>query len=108
MIATVASTLEPTLNLITNKAEEEGVELELSSHVCEGGLELYQAGEIEKHNQLIAEAAARLAKDHDAIVFAQASMAAAVPTVEQQVNVPVLSSPILAVRRIGETLGLNT
>lgn len=100
VIATVESTLKPTCGLIEATARERGVEIEIDTFLCEGGLELFVAGKVEEHNQRVAETAVRAAEDHDVIVFAQGSMSAAVPATQARVRVPVLSSPVLALQRI--------
>ncbi len=100
VIATVESTLKPTCDLIENTARERGVEIEIDTFLVEGGLELFVAGKVAEHNQRVVETTAGAAQDHDVIVFAQGSMSVAVPQAQEEVDVPVLSSPLLALQRI--------
>ena len=104
VIATVESTLKPTCELIENTARERGVEIDIDTFLVEGGLELFVAGKVDEHNQRVVETTAHAAKDHDVIVFAQGSMSVAVPQAQERVNVPVLSSPLLALQRVKELL----
>jgi hypothetical protein len=61
------------------------------------------AGDAERHDRLIAEAAPRLA--HCSVVMlAQFSMARALPAVQQAIGRPILTSPASAVARLKAAL----
>ncbi len=100
--ATVATTLGPTCRLLQAKADEAGREVTLTPHLCEGGFDLLLAGKTAEHDALVGEAVQALARDHDAIVFAQASMSRLVPTLAAQISVPLLASPQLAMERLAQ------
>jgi Asp/Glu/hydantoin racemase len=94
VLATLTSTLEPTAELIRRQAAHEGARIELTTSTCDGAFEARTAGDAAAHDRLIAEEARRLAAQHDVLVLAQASMAAAVDTLPPgAVRVPVLTSP---------------
>jgi len=97
VIATLRSTLEPTVNLLLDTASKTGAGSEVESCLCEGAFDAVVAGNIALHDQLVSDALCRLASKVDVIVLAQASMA----RVAQQLPpgaaaVPILSSPRLA------------
>lgn len=95
VLATLTSTLTPTTDLIRRQAAQAGVDIELTSSVCDGAYQARQAGDGEEHDRLIAAEARRLAADSDVLVLAQASMAAALRAVggDRVAGVPVLTSP---------------
>jgi Asp/Glu/hydantoin racemase len=104
VLAMVESTLEPTCRLLQRKAAEQGREVQLTPRLCEGAFDALMAGKTEEHDRAVAEAVLDVAKDHDVIVLAQAPMARLVPQVEGRVEVPVLSSPKLAMQRLATML----
>src|SRR4028118_790566 len=104
VLATVASTLEPTCRLLESKAREKGREVQLTQRLCEGAFDALVSGNIEEHDRSVTEAALAVAPDHDLIVLAQASMARLVPQLEGKVSVPVLASPRLAFQRLAAML----
>ena len=61
-------------------------------------------GDAETHNRLIAAAAEEFA-DRDVLMLAQFSMASARPNVLGKISIPVLTSPMSAVRKLRMTLG---
>jgi Asp/Glu/hydantoin racemase len=94
VLATLASTLEPTAELIRARAAALGAGVEVAAEVCRGAWEARAAGDPGEHDRLIAEGARRLAAEVDVLVLAQASMAAVVDALpEGDLPVPVLTSP---------------
>jgi Asp/Glu/hydantoin racemase len=105
VIATLTTTLEPTAALVDRRARAAGRDVEVASHVCDGAFEALQAGDRERHDELVREGVLRLAAEADVIVLAQASMARVVDALpEQERTVPILSSPRLGVTRAAELL----
>jgi hypothetical protein len=78
--------------------------VELTEVVVEGAFRAVNSGDRARHDELVGAAITELAQSHDVIVLAQASMAGAASTVS--VDVEVLTSPELGVRRAAEVLGL--
>lgn len=101
VLATLATTLEPTAELV----ERRGDGVEVVSHLCDGAFDALQAGDLERHDELIREGLRETAKDVDVIVLAQASMARVVDALpEEEKTVPVLSSPRVGMQRVAELL----
>lgn len=100
VVATVATTLEPTSNLLLRKAEEMGKEIQVSTVLCEEAFKAILQGNAEKHDRMVTEEAVHLAREVDVIVLAQGSMARLRPPLSQQVNIPVLASPPLLAERL--------
>lgn len=77
VLATLASTLAPTADLVRRHADATGVRADVTATTCPGAYEARLAGDTGEHDRLIAEEARRLARGNDVLVLAQASMAAA-------------------------------
>lgn len=60
--------------IINYVAEKEGKEVELVPYVVDGAFDILCAGDRDKHDEMVNEGLLKLAKDVDAIVFAQISM----------------------------------
>jgi len=69
----------------------------------EGALAALNAGDVDTHDRLMAEAVG--GKSCDAVVLAQYSAARAAPAVSAVVKAPVLTTPGAAVRELRRTLG---
>jgi Asp/Glu/hydantoin racemase len=106
VLATLTTTLEPTLDLIARRARQQHKDIALSHAVCAGAFEHLQKGERDRHDEAIAAELARMSPVVDVVVLAQASMARVVDALPPgAVGVPVLSSPRLAVERLRRDLG---
>jgi Asp/Glu/hydantoin racemase len=105
VIATLATTLEPTAALVERRAQVAGRNVVVDSRVCHGAFEALQAGDRDRHDELVREGLRDLVADVDVIVLAQASMARVVDSLpEDERTVPILSSPRLGVTRAAELL----
>lgn len=105
VVATLSTTLDPTADLVRRVAAEQGKEIELVAHLCEGAFEAVIAGDGATHDRIVGAALTGALADVDAIVLAQASMARVVATLpEGAVKAPVLSSPELGMLRAAEVL----
>lgn len=100
VIATAASTLGPSTELIDRKADQAGKAVSVDSAFVEGALEARESGDVDEHDRLITERAADVAPGTDVVVLAQASMAHLEPDLSERVDVPVLSSPRLAMEAV--------
>lgn len=75
--------------------------LELHTALADGAMAALNAGDIERHNQLIADAAAKLAAAGCGVIaLAQFSMACAAPTVQARTGLPVLTTVGSAVAKL--------
>ncbi len=104
VIATLPTTLRPTVALIRERASVAGAEPEIAEVLVDGAFQAVVAGDRATHDRLVGEAIVSAATTADVVVLAQASMASAAAAVT--VGVPVLTSPELGVLRAKETLGL--
>ena len=93
VIATLPTTLEPTVALLRDKAAEAGVEIEVVEGLAKGAFGADKA----THDGLIEQEAVKLADEVDVIVLAQGSMAAMEEKLRAMTGKLVLSSPLLGV-----------
>lgn len=100
VLATLPSTLEPTLRLIQRKADEAGVEAQLVSGLAEGAFDALVGGKPEEHDRLLLETAKRVADTADVLVLAQGSMARMEQALAEATGKPVLSSPRSGVEQV--------
>ena len=105
VLATVASTLDPTVDLLRRCAQRLGKDVELVPVLKADAFAAIRSGDGATHDAIIGEALAGLAVDVDAIVLAQASMARVVATLEPgTLSVPVFSSPGSGMARLASVL----
>lgn len=102
VIATLPTTLGPTVALLRERAAIAGRDVDISEVLVEGAFEAVASGNKKRHDELVGAAIAAHSKHVDSIVLAQASMASAAAAVT--VHVPVLTSPELGVKRAASTL----
>ncbi len=109
VLATVRTTLEPTAQLLRASAEAVGKEVTVVEGLCEGAFEAVVGGDGARHDRLVREGLLELAERVDVVVLAQASMARVLDSVAaEELKVPVLTSPELAVRQIREALSRSS
>ncbi|SFS15025.1 Aspartate/glutamate racemase [Microbacterium sp. cf046] len=102
VLATLATTLTPTRNLILERAALAGASPEIAGEVIDGAFAAVSAGDRTTHDRLVAAAIERAAATADVVVLAQASMASAASAV--QVDVPVLTSLEPGIRRLRDAV----
>jgi len=106
VIATLPSTLAPTVALVQAKAAATGREIVVTPRLVEGAFAAVMSGDGATHDQLVGDAVRQLGREVDVILLAQASMARvadALPPNDRPV--PILASPRLAVERLAQLLG---
>ena len=105
VIATLATTLEPTADLIQRRAGAAGRQIELTSRLCDGAFEALMSGDSAKHDEIVSAALKALTTQVDVVVLAQASMARVVESFPpEEKRVPILASPSLAVEYLAGVL----
>lgn len=104
VLAALATTLEPTEQLLRSSAHQAGVELTLQPSLVEGAWAEFESGDLAGYYQRIAAQIGLLAKSCELVVLAQASMAPAIALCETAV--PVLSSPALGVKALASLLNV--
>jgi len=92
VVATVRTTLEPTVRLIRAKAAAQQRTVEVVEALAEGAFQALLDGHTERHDGIVTRTIASLSGQVDVIVLAQASMARLIPALTG-LGVPVLSSP---------------
>jgi len=105
VMATLQTTLEPTIALLREKASQMGLEVDIVASLCSGAFDAVLAGDTVTHDRILSDALINDMRDVDVVVLAQASMARVVNEMPAGfLSVPVLSSPELAVRRVHQIL----
>ena len=105
VVATLRTTMEPTADLISRRAQAAGKHIELTTKLCEGAFEALMSGDAAAHDAKVAAALKELSQQVDVIVLAQASMARVVDTLPAaDKRVPILASPGIAVDYLATVL----
>lgn len=94
VIATLATTLDPTCSLIKDKSVAIGQEVQITRKLASEAFKQLRDGDPEGHDRLVLEAIKELSSNHDVIVLAQASMARLQDKIEPS-QTPILTSPEL-------------
>lgn len=104
VVATVKSTVGPSVRLIESAAKKANADISITRHLVDGAMMvLIEKGDVETHNKMVIGAVEEAAREHDVIVLAQGSMAVLEPLLKG-IRKPVLTSPRLAVERIRDML----
>ena len=106
VMATVATTLNPTERLINRKAAEYGREVHTTRYLADSAFDALLAGDGERHDLLVRATVEQAMDENDVVVFAQGSMARLIPIMQDHSSVPVLSSPRFGIEALREKLGL--
>jgi hypothetical protein len=105
VIATLATTLIPTLNLIEAESTRQKKAITVVKGLAEGAYEAAVAGDRALHDQKILETAKKIKGQCDVILFAQASMERMVGTLESKIDLPVLASPQIFIESLVKMYG---
>jgi Asp/Glu/hydantoin racemase len=104
VLATLRTTLEPTMRLLQTCAHEAGVQVRIIEAVADGAFAAITQGDGALHDSLVAEAAKTVARQCDVLVLAQGSMARMEQPLAEYTGRLVLSSPRLGVEMVKEVL----
>lgn len=105
IIATLYTTLDPTSDLVLERASLAKKSVNVEAVLCKGAFESLRAGDTATHDRSVLENLRSLMERSDVVVLAQASMsrvADTIPAAERKA--PVLSSPRLGVQRLKQVL----
>lgn len=106
VVATVPTTVGPSVRLIEQKAREAGKEIEIETHLVKDAMMiLIEKGDVETHNSMVLGEVEAAAESCDVVVLAQGSMTVLLPLLGR-IKKPVLTSPRLGVERVKEVLGI--
>ncbi len=103
VVATVRSTLDPTVRLIEAKAAAAGRSIKVTEALAEGAFQALLDGNSERHDDIVRGTIQAVSEQVDVIVLAQVSMARLIPALPD-LKVPVLSSPQSGVEAVRATL----
>ena len=106
VLATLPTTLDPTVRLIESKARERGASIVIRRYLVEGAFDVLMSGDGVMHDRMVLAEIERAGSENDVVVLAQGSMARLAPHLEGRVTVPVLSSPRLALEALREVLAV--
>ena len=99
VVATLETTLTPTVELIERGADRVGVDVVLDVRLCEGAFDAARRGDPDRHDEVILSELRSLIPNVDVVILAQASMERALGGLEpSDRKIPVLTSPRFAVR----------
>jgi Asp/Glu/hydantoin racemase len=100
VLATAIATLKPTTDLVQTRAADLGCSVQVKPVLCDGAYAALLAGDLPTHDAIVRKYVMSLMDQNDVIILAQASMARVVDGIPpEEVRVPVLSSPRLAMGR---------
>lgn len=102
--ATLPTTLNPTMELLKNKAEEIGKEISLEALLVEEAYERLMLGDKAGHDAILIERLGNFANTVDVVVLAQASMAQVLFSLSEAERKKFLSSPRLGMQRVHDIL----
>ncbi len=103
VVATVATTLDPTERLIHRKASAAGKPVTTTRYLADAAFDALLAGNAQQHDDLVKASIQQAAEACDVVVLAQGSMARLVP--QMSISKPLLSSPRLGIEALREVLG---
>lgn len=99
VLASLSTTLDPTVKLVQATRNKMGKDIVVSSKVAEGAFEKWIAGDTQAHDALLIEGARALG-DVDVILLAQVSMMRVQEEMENALDKPVLASPDHCARQL--------
>lgn len=106
VVATVPTTVGPSVRLIEQKARESGREIEIETHLVKDAMMiLIEQGDVETHNRMVLGEVEAAAENCDVVVLAQGSMTVLLPLLGH-IQKPVLTSPRLGIQRMKQVLGV--
>lgn len=105
VLATLRTTLDPTLALLADKAAAADRSVEIAEGLCAKAFDAVLSGDTETHDRIVSDALLEMASKVDVIVLAQASMARVLNNLPPgSVSIPVLSSPEPAILQAKDVL----
>jgi Asp/Glu/hydantoin racemase len=104
VIATLSTTLNPTVALLKQKADQFKKNNQILTILADEAYLALMEGDKERHDTILANEISRLAKESDVVVLAQASMARVLAHLSEEVKEKCLTSPELGMQRILEVM----
>jgi aspartate/glutamate racemase len=100
VMATIPTTLNPTMRMIEEKAKKAGKDIKVVSGLAKGAYDALVSGDPEGHDRAILETAEKLSSQADCFVLAQGSMGRMQEGLMKASGKPVLASPPLCVKQV--------
>lgn len=100
VLATLSSTLTPTMQLVKEKRQQQGKKVVLDGFLINKARQFLDEGNHKKHDQIIKEEIENALENYDLVILAQASMERVLDTLSAEKQKRVLTSPKLAVEYI--------
>jgi len=107
VVATLSTTLNPTLRLLKTKANELSQSVEFKEVLAEEAYKLLISGDPTGHDNVLAEVLTELGKRVDVVVLAQASMARVIGKLPEEIRSKFLTSPELGMARVKDIMEGN-
>jgi Asp/Glu/hydantoin racemase len=104
ILATLNTTLAPTIELIQLEAEKSRKIIDIRSFLCTGAYKALQEGDLRTHDQIIQSHIEEAASWADVLIFAQASMAKVIERTQITVNKETLTSPYSGISQVSKLL----
>ncbi|ASA21379.1 aspartate/glutamate racemase family protein [Paenibacillus donghaensis] len=104
VLATLPSTLAPTMRLIQSKAKQAGKEVTVVNGLAAGAFDALVSGRPEEHDAILLQTAIEVSGHAEVIVLAQGSMARMEQELQAATGIPVLSSPRFGIEQVKELL----
>ncbi len=104
VLATLPTTLGPTLRLLQRKADALDKTVTLIEGLAQGAFAAVLAGDVTQHDALILKTAQQVARQVDLLVLAQGSMARMEQALQSNIGKPVIASPVPGVLDVKKTL----
>lgn len=104
VLATLSTTIDPTIALLKRCAAEAGKTITTISAVAEGAFPAITAGDAATHDRILAETAKKVSADCDLILLAQGSMGRMEAPLRELTGKTVYSSPRLAIEMVKKML----
>jgi len=102
--ATAVTALAPVSALVRDSARACGKSITVDAVLCEGAYAHLISGDLAAHDRIVGAALEEMIGRNDVILLAQASMARVTEGLRPAPSVPILTSPRLAVERLGQVL----
>ena len=106
VLGTLATSVDPCVELIRSYAAQAGREVYVESAVAEGAMDAYQRGDMETGRKLIQEKATAMFDKIDVFVLAQGSMFQHAPFLKENSGLPVLTTPEMCIQNLAKILAV--
>ncbi|MBS4205197.1 aspartate/glutamate racemase family protein [Lederbergia citrea] len=104
VVATLATTLNPTIKLLKATAEKYGKQVDIQAELAGEAYECLISGDRDGHDDVLVEVLLKLADETDVVVLAQASMARVIEKLPKQIQAKFLTSPRLGMEQVKRTM----